>query len=63
MRCPMLMEVVDALKRDDFAAAETKLRGEIRAHPDDIEAMSFLDVALDSQNEFAQADSFPGWAV
>jgi tetratricopeptide (TPR) repeat protein len=55
---PMLMEGVDALKRGDFAAAETKLRAEIRAHPDDVEGLSFLGVALDNQKQFAEAESF-----
>ncbi len=55
---PLLMEGVEALKRGDFTTAETKLRAEIRAHPDDVEALSFLGVALDSQKKFTEADSF-----
>ena len=55
---PMLMEGVDALKRGDIAVAETKLRAEIQAHPDDIEALSFLGVALDNEKKFAEADTF-----
>lgn len=54
----MLMEGVDALRRGDLPAAESKLRAEIQAHPDDIEALSFLGVALDNQKKFAEADSF-----
>ena len=54
----MLMEGVDALKRGDYSAAEAKLRAEIQAHPDDVEALSFLGVALDNEKRFAEADSF-----
>jgi len=54
----MLMEGVDALKRGDLPAAESKLRAEIQAHPDDVEALSFLGVALDGEKKFAEADSF-----
>jgi len=52
------MEGVDALKRGDLPAAESKLRAEIQAHPDDVEALSFLGVVLDSEKKFAEADSF-----
>jgi tetratricopeptide (TPR) repeat protein len=54
----LLTEGVDALRRGDFPTAETKLRAEIRVHPDDIEALSFLGVALDSLKKFAEADAF-----
>jgi len=49
---------VDALKRGDLRVAESKLRAEIQAHPDDVEALSFLGVALDGEKKFAEADSF-----
>ena len=49
---------MDALKRGDLPAAESKLRAEIQAHPDDVEALSFLGVALDGEKKFAEADSF-----
>jgi len=54
---PLLTEGVDALKRGDPVAAELKLREEVKAHPDDAEAFSFLGVALDNQKKFAEADS------
>ena len=55
---PLLIEGVDALKRGDLPVAESKLRAEIQAHPDDVEALSFLGVALDNEKKFAEADSF-----
>jgi Flp pilus assembly protein TadD len=53
-----MLEGVAALKRGDLPAAESKLRAEIEAHPDDVEALSFLGVALDEEKKFAEADSF-----
>ncbi len=55
---PLLTEGADALERGDFSAAERKLNAEIRAPPDDVEALSFLGVALDNQKKFIEADSF-----
>jgi tetratricopeptide (TPR) repeat protein len=48
---------VDALKRGDFAVAESKLKAELQAHPDEIEALSSLGAALDNQKKFAEADA------
>lgn len=49
-------EGLDALKRGDFPTAERKLKAELQSHPDEVEALSFLGVALDSQKKFAEAD-------
>ncbi len=55
---PLLTEGVNALQRGDFALAEQKLRAELQAHPDDIEALSFLGATLDNENKPADADVF-----
>jgi tetratricopeptide (TPR) repeat protein len=55
---PQFTDGVDALKRGDFPAAERKLKAELLSHPNEVEALSFLGVALDSQKKFAEADAF-----
>jgi len=50
-----LRDAVSALQRGDFAGAETVLRGEVAAHPDEAMAWSLLGVALDSQKKFPEA--------
>jgi len=54
---PLFTEGVEALMRADYPAAEQKLKAELRAHPANAEALSFLGVALDSQKKFAEADA------
>ena len=54
---PQFTEGIDALKRGDFPTAERRLKAELQLHPDEIEALSFLGVALDSQKKFAEADA------
>ncbi len=49
---------LDALKRGDFPTAERMLKAEIQSHPNEVEALSLLGVALDSQKKFAEADAF-----
>lgn len=51
-------EGLDALKRGDFPTAERRLKTELQSHPDEVEALSFLGVALDSQRKFDEADVF-----
>ena len=53
----LFTEGIDALKRGDFPAAESKLKAELQLHPDEIEALSFLGVALDNQKKFAEAET------
>jgi len=54
----LFTEGLDALKRGDFPAAERKLKAELQSHPNEVEALSFLGVALDNQRKFAEADGF-----
>jgi tetratricopeptide (TPR) repeat protein len=54
----LFTEGLDALKRGDFPAAERKLKAELQSHPNEVEALSFLGVALDNQKKFAEADAF-----
>jgi tetratricopeptide (TPR) repeat protein len=50
-------EGVEALKRGDFPAAEMRLKAELQSHPNEVEALSFLGAALDSQSKFTEADA------
>lgn len=50
-------EGLDALKRGDSATAERKLRAELQSNPNEVEALSFLGVALDNQERFAEAET------
>ena len=54
---PLFTEALDALKRGDFALAERKLKAELQSHPNEVEALSFLGVALDNQKKLAEADA------
>ena len=47
-----------ALQRGDFAVAEHMLRAELAVHPNDAMTLSLLGVALDSEKEPQQADTF-----
>jgi len=49
-------DAVAALQRGDAPAAEQKLRVELKANPDEVQAMSLLGVALDNQKKFPEAD-------
>ncbi len=53
---PGLREAAAALQRGEFAAAEMKLRGEVKLRPNDAEALSLLGVALDNQSKFSEAE-------
>jgi len=53
-----VQEAVTALQRQDFKAAEVKLRAEVKTHPADAEALSLLGVALDEQQKFTEAGAF-----
>jgi Flp pilus assembly protein TadD len=55
---PGLREAAAALQRGEFAAAEMKLRGEVKLRPNDAEALSLLGVALDNQSKFSEAEPF-----
>jgi tetratricopeptide (TPR) repeat protein len=50
-----LRDGVAALQRGDFAGAESVLRAEVQAHPEEAMAWSLLGVALDSQKKFGEA--------
>jgi tetratricopeptide (TPR) repeat protein len=54
---PDFQDALSALQRGDSPTAEQKLRAELKAHPDEPEALSLLGVALDNQKKFAEADA------
>jgi tetratricopeptide (TPR) repeat protein len=54
---PALRSATAALDREDFPAAESALRTELKAHPADTEALSLLGLALDGQKQFTEADA------
>lgn len=47
---------VEALQRGDLSSAEQTLRSELRAHPDNPDALGVLAVVLDQKKEYAEAD-------
>lgn len=53
---PGVRDAAAAIQRGEFAAAEAKLRSELKARPNDLEAVSLLGVALDNQRKFAEAE-------
>ncbi len=53
----LFTEGLEALKRGDFTTAESKLRAELKSQPNEVEALSFLGVALDRQKKFTEADA------
>ena len=55
---PAVDAAVAAMQRQDFKAAETKLRAEVKTHPADAEALSLLGVALDEQQKFTDGRVF-----
>ncbi len=60
---PGVREAAAALQRGEFSVAETKLRAELKLHPNDAEAMSLLGVALDNQKKFPEAKSLHQRAI
>ena len=52
-----LREAAAALQHGDYAAAESKLRAELKVHPVDADALSMLGMVLDARKEFAEADA------
>ena len=52
---PGVREAAAALQHGDFAAAETKLRGELKLRPNDADAISLLGVVLDNEQKFEAA--------
>jgi len=55
---PAVDAAVAALQRQDFQAAEVKLRAEVKTHPANAEALSLLGVALDEQQKFIDGRIF-----
>ncbi len=53
---PGVRDAAGAIQRGEFAAAEAKLRGELKLRPNDLDAVSLLGVALDNQRKFAEAE-------
>ena len=53
---PALNKAKASMRREDFAAAETILRAELKAHPTDAETLSLLGMAFDGENKLAEAD-------
>jgi tetratricopeptide (TPR) repeat protein len=53
-----VQQAVEALQRQDYQSAETKLRAELKLHPADPETLSLLGVALDGERKFSEAGQF-----
>ena len=51
-----IQDALALLQRGEFAAAESKLRSELQAHPEDAGALTLLGVALDNLNRYQEAD-------
>jgi Tfp pilus assembly protein PilF len=49
-------EAVDALQKGDLRTAETKLRAELKTHPQNADALGVLGVVLDQQKKYSDAD-------
>jgi tetratricopeptide (TPR) repeat protein len=52
-----IAEAVDALQKGDFTTAETKLRAELKTHPQNADALGVLGVVLDQQKKYSEADA------
>src|SRR5262249_3658715 len=53
---PAVRDAMAAVQRGDLAGAESKLRAELKLHPNDPDALSLLGVVLDNQRKFAAAE-------
>lgn len=51
-----LRDAVAAFQRGDYAAAESKLRAELKLQPHDANALSMLGMVLDARKQFTEAD-------
>ncbi len=51
-----MSDAVAALRRGDLSSAEQTLRAELKAHPNDADALGLLGVVLDNEKHFAEAD-------
>jgi tetratricopeptide (TPR) repeat protein len=51
-----LLQAISALRSGDLRLAESKLEAQLRAHPDDAEALGVLGVVLDQEEKYAEAD-------
>src|SRR5205823_3221212 len=49
-----IADAVSYLERGDFSSAEQTLRAELRARPNDIEALDVLGVVLDKEKKYAE---------
>jgi len=52
-----IAEAVDLLQKGDLRAAETTLRAELKAHPQNADALGILGVVLDQQKKHSEADA------
>jgi Flp pilus assembly protein TadD len=51
-----IRDALAALQRGDFAAAEGMLQAEVKARPNDSDALTLLGVALDGQKKYPEAE-------
>jgi tetratricopeptide (TPR) repeat protein len=58
-----LREAAAALERGDYTLAESKLRAELRIHPDDADGLSMLGMVLDAGRKFTEAGALYRKAV
>src|SRR4051794_24818961 len=58
-----VQQAIADLQKQNYKAAEQKLRAELKLHPADAETLSLLGVSLDQQQRFAEAQDFHKRAV
>jgi tetratricopeptide (TPR) repeat protein len=58
-----LRDAAAAFQRGDYAGAESKLRAELKIHPDDADVLSMLGMVLDVRKQFTAADALYRKAV
>jgi tetratricopeptide (TPR) repeat protein len=58
-----LRDAAAAMQRGDYALAESKLRAELKIHPDDADGLSMLGMVLDASKKFTEADALYRKAV
>lgn len=58
-----LRDAAAAMQHGDYALAESKLRSELKIHPDDADGLSMLGMVLDAGQKFAEADALYRKAV